>query len=248
MNETLPFHGRMPMADVIHADYKLIPVLARFGISFGFGNHTVEEVCQTNGIHPTFFLEIISSYRDRSYFPANRLRDFPAAMIIDYLARTHEYYLQVKIPAIQKQIEAMAGRASRGNADNVRLLRQFFSEYTEELLVHLSHEDDRIFPYVLRLEKALRDGRTEGDLLRKIREEPIAQFERNHDNVEEKLSDLKNLIIKFLPPLLCSEACQGLLTDLFRLEEDLNNHTLIEEKVLIPKVKQLEKAYLEKST
>jgi len=39
--------------------------------------------------------------------------------------------------------------------------------------------------------------------------------------------------------------CQKLLTELFRLEADLEDHSRIEDKVLIPKVKLLEKIALE---
>lgn len=76
--------------------------------------------------------------------------------------------------------------------------------------------------------------------------EPIETYESTHDDVEVKLSDLKNLLIRHLPSLFCKELCQKLLTELFRLENDLKIHSFMEDKVLVPKVKCLELKFLEK--
>jgi regulator of cell morphogenesis and NO signaling len=81
--------------------------------------------------------------------------------------------------------------------------------------------------------------------MKKIKKNPIENYERSHSNIEEKLSDLKNLIIRYLPPVLCRELCQKILIGLFRLEADIENHQRIEDKVLVPKVKQLELKVLE---
>jgi regulator of cell morphogenesis and NO signaling len=60
--------------------------------------------------------------------------------------------------------------------------------------------------------------------------------------LDEKLLDLKNIIIKYLPPAKNQEIVNDLLIELFKLEKELSDHTGIENKVLIPKLKALEKA------
>lgn len=233
------------MADLIHKDYSLIPVFGRFGISYGFGNKTVSTVCEEYNINKWFFLEIVNSYHNSEYFPQAELQNFTAKMIIQYLSNTHAYYLQSKIPEIQQYIDAMEKDANAENQTNIRLLNDFFKEYKEELKTHLDNEDNNVYPYILELEEASETKQTTKKIIKLIKEEPIENYERNHDNIEMKLRDLKNLIIKFLPPVLCKEICQKLLTELFMLESDIANHTRIEDKVLIPKVKQLEQKILE---
>lgn len=68
----------------------------------------------------------------------------------------------------------------------------------------------------------------------------ISQFEKNHSNIEEKLNDLKNIIIKYLPDTGSPELLNTLLFDLFELEDDFRKHTLIEDKILVPLVEQFE--------
>jgi regulator of cell morphogenesis and NO signaling len=56
---------------------------------------------------------------------------------------------------------------------------------------------------------------------------------------------MTNIIIRFLPPVQCEDTCEQLLVNLFRMESDLEDHTRIEENVLIPNVKKLERKVME---
>lgn len=245
MKNNLPFTAETKIADVIHMDYRLIPIISRFGIEYGFGNKTVSEVCSEHDINVWFFLEIINSYHNPEYFPKKQLQNFSAQVIIQYLSNTHAYYLEVKVPEVEGYINEMEEYASEENLKNVKLLNDFFKGYKSELTKHLDREDTIIFPYIVSLERSLEKQKITPELIDRIKKEPIADYETSHDNVELKLSDLKNLIIRYLPPVLCKELCQKLLTELFRLEADLENHASIEDKVLVPKVKLLEQKVLE---
>ena len=247
MNKNLPFTAKTKMADVIHLDYRLIPIIGRFGIEYGFGNKTVLDVCNTNNINVWFFLEIINSYHNPEYFPKKQLQNFNAQLIIKYLSNTHTYYLNTKVPEIEGYINEMESKVSENNLKNIQLLNSFFKEYKIELKKHLEREEHHIFPYIESLETALVQKVVDEKLLDRIKKEPIEDYESSHENMELKLSDLKNLIIRYLPPVLCKELCQKLLTELFRLETDLENHSRIEDKVLVPKVKLLEQKTLELS-
>lgn len=247
MNKNLPFTTKTKMAEVIHLDYRLIPIIGRFGIEYGFGNKIVSEVCADHEINVWFFLEIINSYHNPEYFPKKQLQNFNAQLIIKYLSSTHSYYLNTKVPEIEGCIDEMQKKASKDNQKNIKLLNDFFKGYKNELKKHLDREEQNIFPYIISLEETLLNKSYDKSLIIRVKSEPIVNYERSHDNVELKLSDLKNLIIRYLPPVLCKELCQKLLTELFRLEADLENHSRIEDNVLIPKVKLLEQKILESS-
>ena len=247
INKSVPFTPKMRMADLIHADYRLIPVIGHFDIEYGFGNKTVREVCEANGINEWFFLEIINSFHHSEYFPREELQNFNTSLIIEYLSNTHRFYLGQKLPEIEEYINEMERQLTKEGSRNVKLLHGFFQNYKEELEHHLQTEEGEVFPYVMALETAVENGSYEEELFDAIDTDPIMKFERHHNNLESNLSDLKNLIIRHLPPLVCRELCQKLLTELFTLEADLEKHTRIEEKVLVPKVKHLEQLILDRS-
>jgi regulator of cell morphogenesis and NO signaling len=245
MNSNLPFTPKTKMADVIHLDYRLIPIIGRFGIDYGFSNKTVTEVCDEYEINVWFFLEIINSYHNQEYFPQKELQNFNASLIVDYLSNTHAYYLNVKVPEIEGYITQIKQEVSIENLKNIELLSNFFSEYKLELVNHLNREDAIIFPYISFLEETLKLKNFTSNVTQRVKEESIEHYARHHENMELKLSDLKNLIIRHLPPIVCKEICQKLLTELFRLEADLEDHSRIEDKVLVPKVMLLEQQILQ---
>ena len=44
------------MGDIICDDYRILQVISRFGLTLGFGDHTVSETCLAAGVDaPTFF-------------------------------------------------------------------------------------------------------------------------------------------------------------------------------------------------
>ena len=107
-----------------------------------------------------------------------------------------------------------------------KLLKRFYKEYQNEVKSHFEFEEEIVFPYITNLAQGVKsDSFT------------IETFEENHSNIEDKLSDLKSIIIKYLPGGVLQEER---ISVLFRLSEDLEKHTLIEDKILAPYVELLE--------
>ncbi|MBN2807719.1 MAG: hemerythrin domain-containing protein [Prolixibacteraceae bacterium] len=241
----LPFTEKMRMADVIHMDYLLIPIIGRFGIQLGFGNKTVQEICSEKGLEPSFLLDILNVYHNKDYFTESQFDSYPISLIINYLKNTHNYYRDIKIPELEKMVEAFFASSCDENKSNNKLIANFFDSYKQELIKHLFHEENQLFPYTIELTNALNNKSFTIQLIEKIQQNHTAHNDEDHSNLEEKLYDLKNLIIKFLPPVKHTGILEHLLIELFRLETDLNDHSRIEDQVLIPKVIALEQKILE---
>lgn len=253
--------NNMKMADLIHLDYLLLQILSRFNIKLGCGDKTIGQVCRENKIDVHFFLEIVNSFHDRNYFPKKQLQGFPLSLIVDYLRNSHEHYLKVKIPYIEGLIQQLLLDSYGRNTELYELINKFFTDYRTELEEHIRREEEKTYPYVFAVEKVFRygagpsgaDSSGEGsfgetpsgegpvEAMGLIHKYSMEAFENEHDNVEDKLFDLKNLIIKYIPPPENTHLCHTILTELFRLESDLNDHARIEDKVLVPKVKFMEK-------
>jgi regulator of cell morphogenesis and NO signaling len=233
----------MKMADVIHYNYTLLPVITRFNINLGFGDKTVAEVCVANSVNLDFFIEITNSFADEDYIPQKDLGSFPVALIVDYLQKTHKYYLEEKIPEMEVLIEEMVNK-SAAEKQKLNLVKTFFHDYRKELDKHIQQEEKNVQPYVLEIENAYHTGILDKNLYNKINTYSINDFASEHDNVEEKLFDLKNIIIKYMPPIEDRALCNRILMEIFRLEKDLNAHANLEDKVLIPKVAIMEEKLL----
>lgn len=234
----------MKMAEVIFNNYQLLPLLSRFGILLGFGEKTVSEVCSQYNVNLDFFLEITNSFIDDDYIPKKELLSFPVSLIVNYLQKTHKYYLEEKIPEIEMMIEEMV-LCSDDESEKRKLIKNFFQEYKNEFLNHINREEKKVQPYVLEIENAFLNENLPENLKKRINEYSINDYAAEHDNIEEKLNDLKNIIIKYLPPFCHPSLYNKILIELFRLEKDLNSHAILEDKVLIPKVALMEKILLD---
>lgn len=227
------------LADAIHANYLLIPVVNRFGIPLGFGDRTIREVCRAHRIDVAFFLAILNVFSHPAYFPEKALLTFHPLIILSYLQKTHAYYRDVQIPVIERQLGQLIRRAGKEKND-LLVVRRFFLEYKKELLAHLHREETVTFPYVrtvYRQHQRRRSARQRGRGLTYS----MATYEKEHNNVDEKLWDLKNILIKYLPASVDAVLRNAVICEIFRLEQDIRDHTRIEETILMPRIAELER-------
>lgn len=229
----------MKMADVIHSNYLLLPVINRFGIRLGFGEKTVREVCADHGIDTDFFVAMLNTFSYEKYFPEKKLPTFNVLTIVQYLRRTHDYYLRTLIPLIEQHLTTLINRSGKHNK-SLRMVKKFFGEYKRELIVHFKMEDTVTFPYIETVYYAYHNP-LDTSVRKKLTRYSMKKFQREHTNVEEKLLDLKNILIKYIHGDFDDAACNAIIFELFRLEKDIQDHTRIENHILLPLVAEMEK-------
>ena len=224
----LLFSPGMKLADLVESNYELLVVLARMGIPLGFGESSVGEVCRQRGISAELFLMICRIYSSEvPVLPYEQLTSDDLGGVLDYLHTSHLYYLEVTLPHLDAKMAAMTATCDGVHS---KILSTFFADYRREVDNHFDYEERTVFPYVQALlEKRRVDGYN------------ILCFEDNHSDIDGKLCDLKNIIIKYLPENCSAKLRYEVLSDIFRFEEDLSRHTVIENQILFPLVEKLEK-------
>ena len=60
-----------------------------------------------------------------------------------------------------------------------------------------------------------------------------------HDDIGDKIDDVKSIVIKYLPETCPAELRLSVLAEIYRLREDIGKHILIESKLLAPALKNL---------
>lgn len=230
----------MKLAEVIQADINTLNVISRFGIKLGFGEKIVERVCADYAINTDFFLETLNAYHDPNYFPQKQLQSFSVSEIVQYLRKTHRSYIDEDIPYIERLMNELLEGCK--NPTEIKLVLKFFTNYKDELFKHLNWEDEKIFPYALNVEEAYLSGTGVELVLESIKIYSMSNFLGEHDDIESKLYDINTLFIKYVPPVTNQQLCLRVLKEFSMLERDINNHSRIEEKVLAPKVAEMEKA------
>lgn len=226
--------GDLRMADIIHINQRLLLVIERFDISLGFGDKTVAEVCASYKLNTSFVLLVLNVFNDHSFSFNELLSKEYIPDLLNYLKNGHRYFLYDKLPYINGLIDRFIEKTE--NPDS-RLLHAFFEEYTDEVVEHMNLEEQTVFPYIQSLFRKLKGQEVNEELLGY----QIDDFIDNHSNIEEKLDDLKHLLIKHFPPTEERFFRNQILFELFDLEYDLNDHNGLEERILTPIVRTLEK-------
>jgi regulator of cell morphogenesis and NO signaling len=227
------FTEKDKMVDLIHANYQLLPLIHRFGIRLGFGNKTIEAICADYNIHTHFFLSIVNTFQNKDFLPGHKLSTFSPLLLIDYLKNTHRYYKNYSLPRIEKLLNELQQSASEAN-NEMKTIEDFYQRYKTKLLDHIDDEENRVFPYIIKLLKNPKDIQN-GKL--------HLSFEAEHENVDLEIYDLKNLIIKYIKSDYDILLCNELLMEIFRFERDILNHARIEDTILIPQVKELQNSF-----
>ena len=214
------------MISLIADNYNLLESLGRFGINLGFGDKTVKEVCEDQGVDTYTFLAIvnysINGYRE---FDDNDRMSVPT--LIHYLKASHEYFLDYQLPNIRKEL-----KEALDDSDNLaRLIMKMYDSYAHEIRTHMKYEEQTVFPYV----NTLLSKEVKGDY-------DIDTFSKHHGQTTQKLRELKNIIIKYLPSnTQRNNLLTTVLYDLYKNEEWLGQHAEVEDYIFIPAIRRLER-------
>jgi regulator of cell morphogenesis and NO signaling len=227
------------LSDLIHADVFALTILQRLEIPLGFGDITIEEICLKHHLHPQFFLLMTRLFLYDEI--PDEVENDPELLphLIDYLQCTHKFYLSNHVPLIEKYIGLIL-RNEPHRSDDISLLIRFFEKYKKELFVHLDNEDRQVFPYAIRLHQCFEKKECTPEFYQEIISNPVTEFEETHDNLDEKLNDLKNIIIKYLPSFQSEHEIHQILILLFQLEKDIFQHAQLEDLLMVPVVKKIE--------
>ncbi|MFO7869358.1 MAG: hemerythrin domain-containing protein [Bacteroidales bacterium] len=224
------FTRKNKLISIVREDCLILPVLNRFGIQPGLQDYTIEEICTTKNINIDFFLAIINTYLYPHYFPQKELTSFNPELIISYLLKTHEYYTEYMIPALDKSFQSLLDNTS--SESDIHLIQKLYENFKHEFLAHNQSEEDSLFPYIkkMMLSPSIADGRLTHET-----------FEKEHLQIDDKINDLKNLLLKYIQSDYDTNLYNEFICKLSILEKDSHDHSRIEDAILLPIARNLEK-------
>ena len=213
------------MISLIRDNYDLLQMLGSFGISLGFGDKTVKEICENNNVDTYTFLAVVN-------FTINGYGDFGAddklsvPTLLRYLEACHAYFLDFQLPYIRRELqESLDERESLA-----KLILRFYDEYAHEIRRHMKYEQKTLFPYV----ESLIEGHP-------INNYNVDTFSKHHSAADNKLRELKLLIIKYLPlDGLHNNQLTATLHDIYENEAWLRQHAMVEDDIFVPAIRRLE--------
>lgn len=213
------------MISLIRDNYNLLQSLGSFGISLGFGDKTVKQVCDDQNVDTNTFLAVVN-FTINGYREMDDVSRLSVPTLLQYLKASHDYFIGFQLPFIRKELVD----ALDENDNLARLILKLYDEYSRSVTQHMKYEEKTVFPYV----ESLIAGKPMANYA-------IDMYSKHHGQESMKLRELKSIIIKYFPgDSLRNNQLSATLYDIYNNEEWLALHAEVEDKIFIPAIKYLE--------
>lgn len=213
------------MISIIRDNYTILQSLGSFGISLGFGDKTVREVCEEQDVDTYTFLAVVN-FTINGYLDHENADRLSIPTLMHYLRASHEYFLRFQLPFIRRELVDALDESNNLS----QLILKLYDEYAQSIRTHMKYEEKTVFPYV----ENLLEGNANGNY-------DIETFSKHHSQTDQKLRELKQIIIKYLPSDgLRNNQLSATLYDIYNNEEWLTLHANVEDEIFIPAIRKLE--------
>ena len=213
------------MIDLISDNYSVLQGLGAFGIRLGFGDKTVDEVCQEQGVDSYTFLCVVN-FLVNGQTPRETDDRISVRTLLSYLRASHRFFLDFQLPSIRRKLEDSLG----GDNQMDVLIMRLYDEYAHDIQLHMKYEEKTLFPYV--------EGLMAGEPMPGYN---VDIFAKHHGDTAGKFLELKNIIIKYLPhDGLANNQLTATLYDIYNNEQWLSGHSHVEEVIFVPAIRLLE--------
>jgi len=122
-------------------DRNIVHLFSRFNIGSD-STKKLNEICYEDEININLLVDLINCYNDLSYLEKTKFDDYSISDLIDYLEKSHLYYLDKRIPEIEQSLHKLSLQESF--SFNFIFIK-FFKEYKKEIISHFKTEDEILF-------------------------------------------------------------------------------------------------------
>lgn len=218
----------------MYPNYYTDQILQRYG--FPANNSVSVDINKFNELID----ELSHVFESPKQFNAAVFQNFPIEFIVDYIRRTHRLYLFTKLPEIEQSIQLLL-QDYNDEHPLLNILMDFYSSYKIQLSLHICEEEQHLLPYVDFLLEMHKKGMSAFQFFKNNKRFSLEEFEiDHHDDSDKNLTHIQETILAHDPPFTNITPYRILLSQLQHLERDLCIHGLIEDRVLVPRIKMVE--------
>ena len=227
------------VGEIVGKDFRAAAVFERFGIDFCCGGRrTLGEACRERKVNPLDVLVEVNAACEQRDTTSPRFDAWGADALVAYIVRRHHAYVRRVLPSIVAHTRKVA--ASHGvNHPELQEIAAIFEDVADEMASHMMKEEEVLFPYIEKLELAVRRREPAPGAMFGSVDRPIAMMELEHEHAGQAMERIREISKNYALP---GGACITYATCFRELEEferDLHVHVHLENNVLFPKARAL---------
>lgn len=166
-------------------------------------------------------------------------RENSLASLIEHIVGTHHVFCRQEVTRLAALFDSVI-EANGKEHPELKHLRTLFFKMSRDLSMHLVKEEQTLFPYIVRVEMAVRHN-TEiswppfGSV-----EYPIRMMIEEHDQTDKELEEIRKLSGEYTPPTGASGSQVALYEGLAAFDQDMQQHIEFENHLLFPRAIAME--------
>ncbi|MEX0945207.1 MAG: iron-sulfur cluster repair di-iron protein [Balneolaceae bacterium] len=222
---------------VVAKNYKSAEIFSKYGIDFCCGGGiSIEEACKKKQIDTNDVLSDLKKL-DQVESKSQNFNAWDIDYLIDHIIDTHHRFVRNKTVEISAYANKVAKVYGKQYPENVTI-SQKFDLLSEDLIRHLSDEEETVFPLI----RSVKSNRTKGIEITKEQidslNKHLVSMITDHDGAGQILKELRNLSNNYTPPTDACTTYRVLYNNLELFESDLHMHVHLENNILFKKAEQ----------
>jgi regulator of cell morphogenesis and NO signaling len=233
-------------SEIVRLDYRTADVFKKWQLNFCCGGEmALKSLCEAKGLNFHLVVqELEDATRDFKISSQLAFHDWKIDFLIDFIVHVHHNYIYQVLPSLKIALDAFALTHTHKFPELVSTT-ELINNLSEKLILHTTHEDEVIFPYIKQMYSAYKRKEAYGNLFVRTLRKPLSIVEQEQFQIDELLNGLRQIIKDFKPPLKLCSSYQILISKMEELYENLMQHEFLERNILFPKAREVEQKLLQ---
>lgn len=233
------------IGELLEKNHAYASVMHWHGIdAFSFLNFTLGEICRLKNIDENALRLEMLKREDKQETNHLLLRGYSPGRLCNYLISNHHNYAQRLLPVIEHHIQQTQLQLHQAYPQ-LHLLANIFTTFKEDFLKHIAYENNKVFPYIKKLEDLSIGFNNKFWLV--LKDFSMEDFIQKHHHDDDEMHNIRKLLKNYKVDENDSIAYKVLMNELLAFENDLKEHSLIEEEILVPMALRMEQKLFKKA-
>lgn len=232
-----------PVGEVVKTNFKTATMFQANKIDYCCnGNQSISEACEKAGVQADELIRDLEAALQESDPDTEYINNLDLSTLSDYIVNRHHAYVRKNIPFLKQNLDKIA-QVHGANHPELEQVRDEFHKSAGELTMHMQKEELLLFPYVKKMEEAKKENKKPmAPAFGKVAH-PIAAMMAEHENEGERYMRISELTNNYQVPADGCTTYEVTMKQLADFEKDLHRHIHLENNILFPKAKLLERTF-----
>jgi len=203
------------------------------------GSRPLDEACTAAGVSAEDILARLGAGGEQVTPGDANWVSAPLSELTGHIQQKHHGYVRSAIPRIGALLDKV--KAKHGaNHPEIGTIESLFSRLGQEMIAHMQKEEIILFPYIVRVERARKEGAAvERPFFQTVRN-PIQMMMNEHDAAGDLARQIRKASSEYAPTPDACPSYKNLYNELREFEADLHQHVHLENNILFPRALEIE--------